>query len=736
MLLFSSSKTYQSLEFKFFDLRFILRGSKPSFSPLLHIDVNDASVNKLGRWPWPRSYHAQLIDILKECQAKAVLMDILFTERMVTNPQEDEILSDSISRSGIVYLPFYFLEEKVSTYPELENILDKDITVSLEDASKSLNVEVNWLKNRFINAKRYVIDRAVKSILRENYDISLEDLFFAIEDSKGWFLFPEEEGYIRDTFDNQKSSRIFANRFAIDYSHSSIDFLPKFEMLLPPISEYVSGIKGTGYINAQPDHDGVMRRVPLFIKYEEDKIFPQVAMSVLLDFLNVKNIEIGKNYIILKGASLNNRVKDIKIPLDKSGSMIINWIGKWETCFQHISYYYILSLQETRQQISMYLEKLSGQEINEQDKMTIDYLKNAEQKLKEKITSVIKDKICFVGLTATGTQDLGPIPFQTNYPLVGLSSNLIDTIFTESFIREAHWLLNVFIIFITALVIGLTSLFKLWKSLLITVSYYLIYFLLAFFVFVKFGLWLDMVGPSGVVIFGFSAITTFRFFTEQREKFWIKNVFSHYLSQEVINELMNDPSKLKLGGERRNITVLFSDVRGFTKFSESHQPEEVVAMLNEILTEQVKVVFKYNGTLDKFVGDELMAFFGAPSDVHVNNHAIVAVRVALEIQSRLKQLRERWINENKEPLEVGIGINSGDMVVGNMGSAERMDYTVIGDNVNLAARLCSSAGGGEIIISEATYQQVKELVNAEKLPPIMVKGKSKPISIYRVIGLT
>jgi adenylate cyclase len=176
-------------------------------------------------------------------------------------------------------------------------------------------------------------------------------------------------------------------------------------------------------------------------------------------------------------------------------------------------------------------------------------------------------------------------------------------------------------------------------------------------------------------------------------------------------------------------------VRGFTSFSESHQPEEVVAMLNEILSAQVKVVFKYNGTLDKFVGDELMAFFGAPGNQHLKDHALVCVRTAVEIQERMVELRKKWSQENKESLDIGIGINTGEMVVGNIGSVERMDYTVIGDNVNLAARLCSAANKEEIIVAESTYNLVSEYVRAEKLEPIQVKGKSKPISIYRILGL-
>jgi adenylate cyclase len=330
---------------------------------------------------------------------------------------------------------------------------------------------------------------------------------------------------------------------------------------------------------------------------------------------------------------------------------------------------------------------------------------------------MVKGKICIVGLTATGTHDLRPIPLQENYPMVGTHSNLITTILTEQFIVRKGGGVRVFIFVLTALVIALSALFKMWKGLLLSIGYAVAYFLVSCGLFSKMGLWVDMVGPMGVAVFGFASITSFRFFTEEKEKLWIKGAFSKYLSNEVIGELLDDPSRLKLGGERRQITVFFSDIRGFTTYSESHQPEEVVAMLNELLSEQVKVVFKYSGTLDKFVGDELMCFFGAPGNRHTNDHALIAVKTAVEIQARMKELQERWVSEGKDVLYIGVGINTGDMVVGNMGSMERMDYTVIGDNVNLGARLCSAAGKGEIIISENTYAQVADRIVCEKLEP-------------------
>jgi adenylate cyclase len=713
----SKSKTYQILEFKALDLRFALRGNKQAQTPIVHIDLDDQSLSQLGRWPLPRSYHAKLIDTLLECGAKQILMDILFLEKLKDFPEDDALLSESISRSDMTYLPFYFIEHRVPA-PKLEALLLKDITISVEEAAEALNIEVNLLKDEFFSAKKYILDEAVRDILREEPDISVEEVFAVLEDSKGWFLFPAEESYIRENFQGQKLARFFVNRFAVDHESQETLGLKEFKALNAPIKEYAESIKGSGFINAKPDQDGVMRRVPLFIKYE-DKIFPQLAVASLLDSLSVKDIKITSNFITLKNARIQDKIKDIRIPVDRDGSMLINWSGHWGRSFKHIPYYPIVKLQEIKQQR---LEQLSAANAEEQlsaeDAGVLEYLKSAEDELREKLMSIVKNKICIVAIRATGTQDMGSIPLQTNYPLVGTHSNLINTVITENFITKGPGALNAFIFFFTALVIGFGSLIKLWKNLLLSICYAAGYFFIAFLAFVKLGLWIDLVGPLGIVVFGFSAITSFRYFTEEREKLWIKQAFSHYLSGEVINELMEDPSKLKLGGERKNLTVLFADIRGFTKFSESHQPEEVVAILNDVLTQLVNVVFKYNGTLDKFVGDELMTFFGAPGDFHVNDHATVAVRTAIEMQSKLKELQDRWFQEKKEPLQIGIGVNTGEMVVGNMGSSKRMDYTVIGDNVNLAARLCSAAGGGQIIIGESTYERVKDSVKAEKLPPI------------------
>ncbi len=728
------SRSYQILEGKAYDLRFSLRKLQPVQAPILHIDVDDQSLDKLGRWPWPRSFHAQLVDTLSECGAKAVLFDVLFTEKQSDRPEDDALFAGAVARSGIVYLPFYFPEDRLPPASELKDLLMKEISLSPDDAARKLKADPVLMKEKVPLAKRYIIDEVVTGLLRENPDLSLDETFRMIEDTYGWFLFSAEEHYIRENFDNHRLVRSFVSKFSVPFPGMQAGFLKRYHGLVVPIQEYIESVKGSGYINADRDFDGVLRRIPLMIR-REDRLFPQLSVKALMDTLGVNEVSFRSKEVILKNARMNDRIKDIVIPTDENGCMLVNWAGKWTSSFRHVPYYIVIRLQEVRQQLRSQLDAAGSRGALDFNKDLLEVMRNDEKSLKEKLTSMVKGNICIVGLTATGTQDLGAVPLETNYPMVGTHSNLIHTILHESFIRRVGLPLHAVIFLLTAFIIGVSSLMRLWRSVLLTFCYAAGYFLAACWLFNSFGIWIDMVGTLGIVIFGFMGITGYRYFTEEKEKLWIKHAFSYYLSKEVINELMNDPAKLKLGGERKVITVIFSDVRGFTSFSEGHQPEEVVAMLNEILNSQVEILFKHNGTLDKFVGDEMMAFFGAPGEIHKNDHALVAVRTAVEIQAKMKELQAAWMNTKKESLSIGVGINSGDMVVGNMGSLERMDYTVIGDNVNLAARLCGAASKNEILISESTYEQVKENVVVDTLEPITVKGKAKPVNIYRVTGL-
>ena len=219
------------------------------------------------------------------------------------------------------------------------------------------------------------------------------------------------------------------------------------------------------------------------------------------------------------------------------------------------------------------------------------------------------------------------------------------------------------------------------------------------------------------------------------EKRMIKDMFCRYMSQEVLASMMESPDAIKLGGDKRDATVFFADIRGYTSFSEKREPEQIVEILNEYFSEAVEHVMKYKGYIDKFIGDCIMAVWGVPM-LPEKEDAINAVSCALEIQKMVSSKKRKFFKKEASRLRIGIGVNTGPLVAGNLGSVQRMDYSVIGDTVNLAARLESVAGADEVIISGETRKQLGNIFCLEERKPVMVKGKVKPIEIYNVVGFS
>jgi adenylate cyclase len=217
-----------------------------------------------------------------------------------------------------------------------------------------------------------------------------------------------------------------------------------------------------------------------------------------------------------------------------------------------------------------------------------------------------------------------------------------------------------------------------------------------------------------------------------REKEMIKRAFSRYVAREVVEEVLKDPDSLHLKGERREVTILFCDIRGFTTMSEHLDPERVVSLLNDFYTVMIDITFKHDGTLDKFLGDGIMAIFGAP--IAHPEHALMSVRAALAMQEGIEALSASRVSRGHEPLAVGIGINAGEVVAGTVGTEDRMEYTVIGDNVNLASRLGSNAKPGQILVSHRIWELVKERFDVQTRGPLRVKGKDEEVEVYEVIG--
>jgi class 3 adenylate cyclase/CHASE2 domain-containing sensor protein len=346
-----------------------------------------------------------------------------------------------------------------------------------------------------------------------------------------------------------------------------------------------------------------------------------------------------------------------------------------------------------------------------------------------------KGKVFIYGLTAAGTHDLNPMPYNQRYPMVGLYANIFNTVISNKFIQRVPFLTEALIILALGLLTGIAlPRFKPLIGAGIILVLLLGYVASAQYLFEKQGWWIDILGPVIVIIIGYTSVTVYGFFSEEKEKKMIRGMFSRYVTKSVVDELIKNPDMVKLGGEKKVLTVFFSDVAGFTSISEKMTPEELVSHLNEYLTAMSNIVLKYDGMIDKYEGDAIMAVFGTP--VKYDDHAVRACYVSLEMQSELMRLREKWRGEGKPELFVRIGLNTGPMVAGNMGAADRLEYTVMGDSVNLGSRLegANKQYGTYIMISEYTYEAVKDNIIARYLDSIRVKGKLQPVRVYELMG--
>ena len=346
--------------------------------------------------------------------------------------------------------------------------------------------------------------------------------------------------------------------------------------------------------------------------------------------------------------------------------------------------------------------------------------------------AVFKDKIVVVAATASGTYEVQASPFEQGIAGGEVHANVIDALLHRRSIEPAGVGITLATTLGSAAAIGTAgAVLSVWPlaagaAMLIAGVGWLGIRLFAA------GTWLTLVTPVAAIGLAFIGQLAWQYFVEGREKRQVKRLFSRYVPRDVYHQLLEDPTRAALGGKRRTMTVLFSDVRGFTAMSEKATPEEVVGQLNDYFSRMVGVLFEHHGTLDKFVGDMVMGLFGAPlDDAH---HAEHAVQSALAMTRALDELNQRWKAEGRPTLDIGIGISTGDMVAGNIGSSDIMSYTVIGDVVNLGARLESlnKDYGTRIIISEATRQALEGRYDIRPLGEVLVKGKSRPVTIYEV----
>ncbi|MBI2117087.1 MAG: adenylate/guanylate cyclase domain-containing protein [candidate division NC10 bacterium] len=603
---------FQTLELKLLDEHFRLRGRHVPAVPVRIVAIDDASLEKIGRWPWPRATQARLISTVSNAGARVIGLDVILTEPEQSAEQRvaDELLQRyqalGVARSGEAALRF---ERELRDLRERVDP-DRTLATAIQQAP--------------------VVMAAFFSLEREGQGGS--------DPSTSLPRF----GFIRLRGRGQGSL-----------------LLPTAAKVTEPLPPLAAAARKLGHVNILPDRDGTVRRETLAVAYR-DKFYASLALQAARVALGVPDDQL---VLDLQGAV---QVGPVTIPTDVEGRMLLNFAGP-EKSFPHYP--------------------------------AADVLSGAVS------PATFKDAIVFIGATATGIFDLRVTPFSAVFPGVEIHANTVENILARSFLQRPAWVEVAVFVLILVLPVGLGRILVRLRPLsggVLAAGLLVGLFGVAQGLFVWAGVWFPVFYPMVAVAGTYIPITVHRALTEERQRLFIKRAFQQYVPEGLVSRILADPSMLRFGGER-----------------------------------MVDAVFRNEGTLDKFVGDAVMAVFGAP--VPQPDHAVRACRTALAMMGELRDLDRKWRQEGKEPFRMGIGVNTGEVIVGNLGSDQRFDYTVIGDPVNLAARLeglnkeFPEASG--IIISEFTYELAKAEIEARPLGEVKVKGKVKPVTVYELVGL-
>lgn len=359
-------------------------------------------------------------------------------------------------------------------------------------------------------------------------------------------------------------------------------------------------------------------------------------------------------------------------------------------------------------------------------------LAESRSKLKESLAGAF----CIIGHTGTSTTDIGVNPFEKEYINVGTHASVVNTILSGRFLDEYPWWYSAVLALVLAFSVTLViRRLNPLPSILVGISLLILLSAAQVGFFLITGIYLSLLTPLLAVFFTFIALTFFKFLILEQEKSFLRNAFSHYLSTDVINELISNPDKLNLGGEKKVLTAFFTDVQGFSTISEKLDPTDLVKLLNAYLTEMSDIILDLRGTIDKYEGDAIISFFGAP--IEYGSHARNACLAAVRMKKMESRLNEHFLKESLSPgpLLTRMGINTGEMVVGNMGTAKKMDYTIMGNSVNLAARLegVNKQYGTWVLISEDTCQAAGVGFTVRKLDRVRVVGIHKPVRLFELV---
>ena len=492
--------------------------------------------------------------------------------------------------------------------------------------------------------------------------------------------------------------------------HVVVDGNPKnFYQGTDPLATYpelASVSRGLGFLNLKTDPDGVNRRIPLLIRYKE-AFYPSFAFRSICNYLNVPPEKIiitpGKS-ITLEGAKRpgSSSVQNIVIPIDQHGNMLVNFIGPWER-MTHYNFADIFFASDDTLEMEMWGDELAG-------------------------------KIVLVSEVTTGSADVGPVPTDPQFLSSGIHASVLHTILQESFLTDLSGTQELIIEGMLLFILFVFSLrFSSLNYSLGTLCIATAYIGVTVVGFLYFNHLFPIVRPLMMMTLTSIVIVIFRFIKEERERHFIHSTFGRYLSKEVVDELLNSPQGLEMSGESRQVTFLVSDLRGFTSISDRLSPHDVIQILNHYFERMVEIIVRYKGTVDELQGDGILVFFGAP--LSAGDDPERAIACAIEMQSIMPEINRFQRQNNLPQLSMGIGINTGKVVVGNIGSEKRTKYGAVGTPINTTYRIESHTVGGQVLISNWTYEMTSTKLKLRESFQVQFKGIDHPVTLYDVAGI-
>jgi adenylate cyclase len=666
------------LELNALDTRFRLRPASDSHPDprIVIVDIDQRSQEVLGRWPFPRVEFARMLDALREDGAAVVGFDITFSE-------PDQAAA-----------PILELERRLAESQKQGQSLDP-----------RLRAELNQIRKEYDNDDQFAraIERFGPVVLGNFFLYTQADLEGisgkTLDDYANllaYFPFPEVR-----PLDRHNARR---DRIALIHDFAPYGLVPRgAQANIPALTDALRGdYAATGFFNVEPDADGVVRHALTVLPYgrsanlDDWDFYASLDVEVVRLFLRVPPRQMVLAYGPAGIAGIEFGPSHRVVP-DPIGRVMINYQGPVRT---------------------------------------YRYVSLADVVARKFPPGTFRGKIVLVGASATGIGDLRSTPYGgLDYPGVEVHANIIDNLLHDDFLVHgpAQVLVDLLLIFLLGMPLGLWL--ALAKPRWMLLGLLLIVPLGAgvYYAFLH-GWWLNFTMPGLTLVSNVGTVALYRALAEEREKRKVRGAFQQYLSPEVIRRLLENPELVQ--PRKTEITVMFTDVRGFTTISERLDAQDLALLLNDYLTAMTRIVFDCGGTLDKYIGDAVMAFWGAP--IEEPSHAVNACHAALEMLERLAEMQRRWESEGKPRLEIGVGLNSGVASVGNMGSELRYGYTAMGDTVNLAARLegLNKEYRTRLLVSESTYQGARsdsDLLFRE-LDLIRVKGKLLPVTIYELAG--